>query len=87
LGLRALYKRGQSLRCRVACNAQKTIVASLKAIGPARAWKMDGGSLTLWPRLEFYVADGVFLNRPTGFFANGRWDEQKTLAPETDEIT
>ncbi|CAE7780988.1 unnamed protein product [Symbiodinium sp. CCMP2592] len=24
---------------------------------------MPGGSLTLWPRLEFYVADGVFLNR------------------------
>mmetsp|Transcript_58702 Transcript_58702/g.109910 ORF Transcript_58702/g.109910 Transcript_58702/m.109910 type:complete len:378 (-) Transcript_58702:119-1252(-) len=34
-----------------------------EAIGPARAWKMPGGSLTLWPRLEFYVADGVFLNR------------------------
>jgi len=34
-----------------------------EAIGPARKWQMPGGSLTLWPRLEFYVADGVFLNR------------------------
>lgn len=34
-----------------------------EAIGPARAWNMETGSLTLWPRLEFYVADGVFLNR------------------------
>ncbi|CAE7242005.1 unnamed protein product [Symbiodinium natans] len=34
-----------------------------EAIGPARAWRMPTGSLTLWPRLEFYVADGVFLNR------------------------
>ena len=68
------------------CSGQRQKTSSLKAIGPARAWKMDGGSLTLWPRLEFYVADGVFLNRPTGFFANGRWDEQKTLAEETDEI-
>lgn len=67
LGLRALYKRGQSLRCRVACNDNKNHRHWSKAIGPARAWKMDGGSLTLWPRLEFYVADGVFLNRPTGF--------------------
>lgn len=34
-----------------------------EAIGPARAWNMETGSLTLWPRLEFCVADGVFLNR------------------------
>ncbi|CAJ1440258.1 unnamed protein product [Effrenium voratum] len=34
-----------------------------EAIGPARAWKMEGGSLTMWPRLEFFAADGVFLNR------------------------
>ncbi|CAE7937999.1 unnamed protein product [Symbiodinium necroappetens] len=34
-----------------------------EAIGPARKWQLPAGSLTLWPRLEFYVADGVFLNR------------------------
>eukprot|EP00438_Fugacium_kawagutii_P021420 Skav230559 [mRNA] locus=scaffold7717:17184:43069:- [translate_table: standard] len=38
--------------------------AAAQAIGPARAWSLEGGSrLTMWPRLEFYVADGVFLNR------------------------
>ncbi|CAK9094684.1 unnamed protein product [Durusdinium trenchii] len=34
-----------------------------EAIGPARAWTLPKGRLTMWPRLEFYVADGVFLNR------------------------
>jgi hypothetical protein len=34
-----------------------------EALGPARAWKMHDGSLTLWPRLEFFTADGVFLNK------------------------
>eukprot|EP00440_Ansanella_granifera_P011634 gb/GFBE01012634.1/.p1 GENE.gb/GFBE01012634.1/~~gb/GFBE01012634.1/.p1 ORF type:complete len:334 (+),score=88.24 gb/GFBE01012634.1/:1-1002(+) len=34
-----------------------------EALGPARAWKMHDGSLTLWPRLEFFSADGVFLNK------------------------
>lgn len=40
-----------------------TSLRSSKAIGPARAWKLEEGSLTLWPRLEFYVVDGVFLNK------------------------
>eukprot|EP00440_Ansanella_granifera_P001065 gb/GFBE01001148.1/.p1 GENE.gb/GFBE01001148.1/~~gb/GFBE01001148.1/.p1 ORF type:complete len:397 (+),score=77.09 gb/GFBE01001148.1/:1-1191(+) len=33
-----------------------------EALGPARAWKLNNGSLTLWPRFEFFVADGIFLN-------------------------
>jgi len=30
------------------------------ALGPPRAWKMHDGSLTVWPRLSFYVSDGVY---------------------------
>lgn len=34
-----------------------------QALGPARAWKMQNGSLTVWPRLEFFAVDGVYMNK------------------------
>ncbi|CAE8667300.1 unnamed protein product [Polarella glacialis] len=34
-----------------------------QALGPARAWKLPTGSLTVWPRFEFFAVDGVFFNK------------------------
>ncbi|CAK0871263.1 unnamed protein product, partial [Prorocentrum cordatum] len=33
------------------------------AIGPPRAWQMKSGSLIVWPRLQFFVVDGMFVNK------------------------
>merc|ERR1712232_122668 len=33
------------------------------ALGPPRKWQMRNGTLTVWPRLQFYVSDGVYWDK------------------------
>jgi len=39
---------------------------SLDAIGPPRDWHTRGGVLTVWPRFNFYAADGVYMSKNSG---------------------
>jgi len=39
------------------------VKCTLAALGPPRTWRARGGSITLWPRLHFFVTDGVYIDR------------------------
>jgi len=39
------------------------VMCTKAALGPPRHWAAHGGSLTIWPRAQFFVVDGVYLDR------------------------
>jgi len=34
-----------------------------KVIGTPRSWHTDDGALTIWPKLHFFVGDGIYMNK------------------------